>query len=95
MIVVGTTLLDEFADKHGDVRNQIASWLNEATAATWQTPADIKARHASASFLTDNRVVFNLKGPKYRLEVVVGYKNQTILVKRIGTHAEYSRWSDR
>ena len=95
MNVVGISVLDEFADKHGDVRDQIASWVNETMAATWQTPADIKARYASASFLAHNRVVFNLKGSKYRLEVVVGYKNQTVLVKRIGTHAEYSRWSDR
>jgi len=90
--VIGITKLDEFADKHGDVRGQLASWLGEAKKAEWHTPAEIKARYAAASFLTDNRVVFNLKGTKYRLEVLVGYKSQTILINRIGTHAEYSKW---
>ncbi len=92
MKVIGITKLDEFADKHGDVRGQLASWLGEAKKAEWHTPAEIKARYASASFLADYHVVFNLKGKKYRLEVVVGYKNQIISISRIGTHAEYSKW---
>ena len=92
MIVVGTTILTEFVDGHGDVRGQIAAWLAEVKAATWQTPAELKARYSSVSFLEGNRVVFNLKGNKYRLEVMVSFKNQTVLVKRIGTHAEYSKW---
>ena len=92
MKVLGIAKLDEFADKHGDVRGQLASWLGEARKARWHTPADIKARYASASFLAENRVVFNLKGNKYRLEVLVGHKNQTILINRLGTHAEYSKW---
>ena len=92
MKVLGITKLEEFADKHADVRGQLSSWLGEAKNAEWHTPADIKARYASASFLADNRVIFNLKDTKYRLEVLVGYKNQTILINRIGTHAEYSKW---
>lgn len=92
MKVIGITKLDEFADKHGDVRGQLASWLKEAKKAEWHAPAEIRARYASTSFLADNHVVFNLKGKKYRLEVLIGYRNQTILVNRIGTHAEYSKW---
>ena len=92
MKVVGITKLDEFADKHGDVRGQLASWLKEAEKAEWHTTADIKARYASASFFADNHVVFNLKGNKYRLEVLVSYRNQIVLINRIGTHAEYSKW---
>ena len=92
MIVVGTTILTEFVDKHGDVRGQVSAWLAEVKVAAWQTPAELKARYSSVSFLQGNRVVFNLKGNKYRLEVVLSYKSQTVLVKRIGTHAEYSKW---
>jgi mRNA interferase HigB len=66
--------------------------VGEVKASHWKNPAEIKARYATASFLADNHVVFNLKGNKYRLEVIVGYKAQVVLVKRIGTHAEYSKW---
>jgi mRNA interferase HigB len=92
MKVVGCRILDEFASQHGDVRGQIAAWVAEAQAATWRSPADIGARYATASFLSDRRVIFNIKGNRYRLEVKVSYRNQVVLVKRIGTHAEYSKW---
>jgi mRNA-degrading endonuclease HigB of HigAB toxin-antitoxin module len=53
--------------------------------------ADAKTA-ANASILSDNRVIFNLKGKKYRMEVKISYQNQIVLIKRAGTHAEYSRW---
>ena len=59
----------------------------------WRTPAEVKARYVSASFLANNRVVFNLKGNKYRLDTKIAYQVGVVLVKRIGTHAEYSRWT--
>jgi mRNA interferase HigB len=92
LIVVGTTILTEFVNKHGDVRGQVSAWLLEVKAAKWQSPADLKARFSSASFLPGNRIVFNLKGNKYRLEVIMSFRNQTVMVRRIGTHAEYSKW---
>lgn len=92
MIVVGTTILTDFVNRHGDVRSQVSAWLGEVKAANWQTPSELKARFSAVSFLPGNRIVFNLKGNKYRLEVIVSFKNQTVMVKRIGTHAEYSKW---
>lgn len=92
MRLVGLLLLEEFAGRHGDVRPQIDAWVREVEDASWRSPQDIKARYASASFLSDNRVIFNLKGNSYRLEVKVSYESQVVLIKRIGTHAEYSKW---
>jgi mRNA interferase HigB len=90
--VVGITKINEFVEKHADIRGPLISWLKEAQSASWQKPAEIKAHYAAASFLPDNHVIINLKGIKYRLEIVVGYKAQTVLIKRIATHAEYSKW---
>jgi mRNA interferase HigB len=92
MKVIGLKILDEFAIQHGDIRGQISAWVAEIKIANWKTPAEIRARFAQASFLSDNRVVFNIKGNRYRLEVKVSYKNEIVLIKRIGTHAEYSKW---
>ena len=52
----------------------------------------MKARFPTASFLADNRIVFNLKGNKYRVETKVSYEINVVLVLRIGTHSEYSKW---
>jgi mRNA interferase HigB len=42
-------------------------------------------------FLKENYVIFNIKGNSYRLVVKVAYNSQTVLVKWIGTHAEYDK----
>lgn len=92
MKLVGRPVLDEFGRQHADVRKQIAAWIGEVEAAEWQTPQDIKTRYVKASFLSDNRVIFNIKGNDYRLDVKVSYKNHIVLIKRIGTHDEYNKW---
>jgi mRNA interferase HigB len=92
MKVLGLTILEEFATKHSNVRGQVSSWLAEVMSANWKIPADINARYATASFLPNNYVIFNLKGTKYRLEVLVGFKSGNVIIKRIATHAEYSKW---
>lgn len=92
MKVVGKGRLHDFSSKHADVRSQLDSWICEVEDSTWQSPQDIRDRYSHASFLSDNRVVFNLKGRKYRLDTKISYKNQVMVIVRIGTHAEYSKW---
>lgn len=92
MRVIGRLKLQKFATAHTDVASAVEAWWREAVSAAWRTPADIKARFASASFLADNRVVFNLKGNSYRLDTQIAYRTQIVVVKRIGTHADYDRW---
>ena len=93
MNLVGKRALTEFARKHASAREAIAAWTLEVESALWRTTMDIKARYASASFVGENRVVFNLKGNQFRIDVQVNYSTQTVLVRRIGTHAEYDSWT--
>jgi len=44
---------------------------------------------ASASFVADTIVIFNIKGNDYRLEASVAYRTGVVVVNWIGTHAEY------
>ena len=92
MTVVGLEVLSEFTRTHAEVRSQLQAWLAEAEEAQWRVPEDIKRRYRTASFLSGNRVVFNLKGRKYRMVVKVSYQLQIVMVERMGTHAEYSEW---
>ena len=93
MKVLGQGILDDFCKNHTDIVSQLSAWIAEAKEAEWATPNDIKVRYVSASFLSDNRVVFNIKGNKYRLDTKVYYERQIIIVKRIGTHTEYNKWN--
>jgi len=92
MRLVGKQLLAEFAAQHAEVRSPLDAWICEAEDADWRGPGDIKARYPSASFLSDNRVIFNIKGNKYRIETKVNCEVKVVLVTRIGTHSEYSKW---
>lgn len=92
MRVIGLELLDAFCRRHADAEEQVKAWVAEVKEARWEKPMDIKERYVSASFLENNRVVFNIKGNKYRLVVRVSYKNQVVRVVKVGTHAEYDKW---
>ncbi len=93
MRLVGKELLAEFERRHGDIKGPVRAWIDEVEEADWKGPADIKARYPSASFLRENRVVFNIKGNKYRIETKVSYEIKVVPARRIGTHAEYSKWT--
>lgn len=92
MRVIGTDKIYEFILNHPDSDGWLKSWLAEAQSGKWQSPNDIKERYRSASILDDNGVIFNVRGNKYRMEIQVSYKNQIVVIRRIGTHAEYDRW---
>ena len=81
----------EYWQRHQDAEQPLKAWYQEVRAATWQTPADVKAQYRNASLVGDRRVVFNIAGNKYRLVVVVRYRLQRVYVRFIGTHAEYDR----
>lgn len=91
MKIVGRGLLQAFCDEHADARNWIKGWIAEAQYAKWTDSHDIKSRYPSASFLSDNLVIFNVKGNSYRLEAKVAYKTGTLSISWIGTHAEYDK----
>ena len=93
MQLVGRGKLEAFKSKHADVRSAIDSWTKEVEAAEWSNFAELKGRYPSASPLAENRVIFNLKGNKYRLDTTVAYLTQIVVVRRLGTHAEYSKWT--
>ncbi len=92
MNVIGIGKLFEFSNNHADAREQLKAWRYEAEKANWKRSHDIKQTYASASFLANNIVVFNIKGNDYRLVTQIDYKNQIVLIEKIGTHAEYSKW---
>ena len=84
-------MLDQYKQDHADVRGQLDAWRNDVEQDAWETPQDIRRRYKSADFLSDNRVIFNIKGNSYRLAVQVQYRRGMVVIQWIGTHAEYSK----
>ena len=93
MRIIAKKILREFWIVHPDSEQQLKSWYQETSKAEWKSPRQIKAEYPSASFLADNRIVFNIKGNHYRLIVRINYDYQMIWIRFIGTHAEYDKIS--
>jgi mRNA interferase HigB len=89
--VISRRSLRVFWEKHPDVEGPLKAWFREATLAKWQGPADIRGQYASASFVGSDRVVFNVKGNKYRLIVAIKYKSQIVFIRFVGTHRQYDK----
>ncbi len=71
------------------VKAQLDAWYAEAAKAEWKSSAELKRQYSSASIISAERVVFNIKGNDYRLVVAINYHFQVVLIKWLGTHREY------
>ena len=91
MRIISRRMLREFWNKHPDAAIPLQTWYRDVEHANWNSPADIKAIYRSASFVTNNRIVFNIKGNRYRLVIVVVYQHGVVYIRFVGTHKEYDR----
>lgn len=62
MRIIARRTLREFWERHRDAEEPLKSWFVLVKVARWESPADVKAFYRTASFLSNNRVVFNIKG---------------------------------
>jgi mRNA interferase HigB len=87
IVALGT--LRQFWTRRPDAEIPLRAWHALASRADWRKPADIKTAYRNASFVANNRVVFNIKGNDYRLVVAVHYNRGMMFIRFIGTHREY------
>jgi mRNA interferase HigB len=89
--VISVRTLKEFWEKPGnaDAEQPLRAWFEEAKDAEWANSNDIKAKFHSASVVGKNRIVFNIKGNKYRLIVAIKYEFKIVYIRFVGTHQEY------
>ena len=97
MRVIARRTLREFVASLSGQRDQPAvkaaldAWFDEVSKANWTTAGDVKASYATASIVSAERIVFNIKGNSYRLVVAVDFEKSIVWIKWIGTHKAYDR----
>jgi mRNA interferase HigB len=92
MQVVARRALKLFWEIHPSAARPLKAWFAVVSKATWSGPAEIKVQFgATVDFVADNRVIFDVGGNKYRIAVHVAYRFKRVLIKFVGTHAEYDR----
>ena len=91
MRVIAKRTLQAFWRRHPDAEGPLLAWYREVEKEDWVGPAQVKAKYRNASFVADNRVIFNIKGNDYRLVVKINYPYRMVYVRFVGTHTEYDK----
>lgn len=69
----------------------LEAWFDEVKKARWTSAADVKRSYATASIVSADRIVFNVKGNDYRLVVATDFDKGIVWIKWIGTHKDYDK----
>lgn len=93
MRIISKKKLIEGYKKYSDSKISLESWYYDVKniKTNWKNPNDVTIKYPGASFLSNNIVIFNIKGNKYRLVVKIEYRIKTIFILWFSTHAEYSK----
>jgi len=91
MRIIALRVLRDFWSRHPDAEIPLRSWYAAASRVGWSSPAEVKAAYRNASFIANNRIVFNIKGNDYRRVVAVHYNRGMMFIRFVGTHREYDR----
>jgi mRNA interferase HigB len=97
MRIIARRTLREFVQslaRHKDqpaVKAALDAWFDEVKKAQWRNAAEVRRSYATASVVTAERIVFNVKGNAYRLVVAIDFEKSIVWIKWLGTHKDYDR----
>lgn len=90
MRIIAKKALVEFWGRHADSEIALREWHRAVKRAQWSRPTDVTDQFSTASVIEGDRVVFRIRGDRYRMVVWMKYRNKTAYIKWLGTHAEYN-----
>jgi mRNA interferase HigB len=91
MVIISKSALTQFAQIHADALIALIEWYDTTLEADWSNLSDVRQTFNSVDYVGNERYVFNIKGNRYRLIVVILFSIRTIYIKFVGTHAEYDK----
>ena len=95
MHILSLRRLREFWAEHPDAEASLRSWYRVVKQARWQRFTDVRAHYRSADQV-GKFTIFNITGNAYRLITVIHFNTGRVYVRRVLTHAAYTRgtWRD-
>lgn len=91
MVVIAYTKIKAHYKKRADSKDPLNNWYLLACTANWNKLTDIRKDVSDVEYVGNDRYVFNIRGNKYRLVVMILFQVRTIFIRFIGTHAEYDK----
>lgn len=88
MRIVSHKKLKEFYETRGyeDSRVALEHWYDVAEKAGWRNFSEMKGDFLSVDYVGNQHYVFNIRGNKYRLIVVVKFTMGYIFIRKVCTH---------
>ncbi|MCR5040248.1 MAG: type II toxin-antitoxin system HigB family toxin [Bacteroidales bacterium] len=91
MRIIAKSTLVAYYTKNPQSKYALEDWFNKTKEAEWKNFSDIKKTFNTVSSVGNNRYVFNIRGNDYRLVVLIKFTISHVLIRFVGTHAEYDR----
>lgn len=91
MRIISRATLINYYSKHADAKVALEEWYQKTAKSQWTCFDDIKKTFNSVDAVGNQHYVFNIKGNDHRLIVVIKFTISTVLIRFVGTHAEYDK----
>lgn len=94
MRIVSKKTLVAFYKENKDAEIALRDWYSKTEEANWESFNDVKKTFNTADFVGNRRVVFNIRGNKYRLITLILFRIKMVYIRFIGTHKDYDKITD-
>lgn len=94
MRIISERIIRIYYEAHPETKSALQDWAAKVKEASWKNLADMKQTFNSVDYVGNQHYVFNIKGNDFRLVTVVKFTVQFVLIRFIGTHAEYDKIKD-
>lgn len=93
MHIISHRRIREFYESAGyaDSRIALERWYDIAQRAQWHNISEIREDFPTTDYVDNQHYVFDIKGNKYRLVVVIKFTIGRIFIRFVGTHSEYDK----
>ena len=94
LIVIEEKIITSYGRKNAQAREALKVWFAQVQLCNWSSHNDLLVDFATADYIGQGRYVFDIKGNHYRLVAQVLFSLKTGDIRRIMTHADYSKLID-
>jgi mRNA interferase HigB len=89
MIVIALKAIKLFGKYYPLAVVPLNEWYKKTKEADWINFNEVKQTFNSCDAIGNDRYVFNIGGNNYRLIAMIHFKNRTLYIRDILTHAQY------
>ncbi len=91
MRVISYSSIREFIKVHPDCSVALRSWYRRLARKKPGNIHELKRAFPGVDYIGNKRFVFNIKGNKYRVVVLILFGPQKAYIRYIGTHVDYDK----